>query len=107
MGFLKYDEVSISKLSEIVMHETHMPIFIEKNKADVYGQGHWLHLIKRKPGLFPLKLTKKYFKLGKNKRNLCETYFLGYFKYENKANLETFRSAHKLYYLQGESPPSF
>ena len=45
-GFLRYRDVSNLKPSGIVMHETHVSIFIEKGKADVYREGHWLHVAK-------------------------------------------------------------
>ena len=39
MGFLRFSEVINLKNSDIILKKTHMSIFIEKNKADIYREG--------------------------------------------------------------------
>ena len=46
MGFLRFSEVINLKNSDIILKETHMSIFIEKSKTDVYREGYWMHLSK-------------------------------------------------------------
>lgn len=70
MGFLSYSELSNLKPRDIVIYETHLLIFIEKSKMDVYKQGHWFHLAKLNSEFFPIKLTKKCFKLRKTAKRV-------------------------------------
>ena len=44
MGFLRFNEVSNSKHSHFILHNTRMSIFIEKSKTDIYRKEHWLRL---------------------------------------------------------------
>ena len=41
MGMLSFCEVIKLKNSNIILKETHMSIFIEKSKTDVYREGYW------------------------------------------------------------------
>ena len=70
MGFLSYSELSNLKPRDIVICETHLLIFIEKSKMDIYKQGHWLHLAKLNSEFCPIKLTKKCFKLRKTAKRV-------------------------------------
>ena len=40
----------------MVLKETHMSIFIEKSKIDVYREGYWMHLSKLQSALCPITL---------------------------------------------------
>ena len=40
MGFLRFSELSNLKRSDFILHNTHMSIFIEKSKTDIYRKGH-------------------------------------------------------------------
>ena len=40
LDFLRFSEVSNLKRNDFVLHKTHMSIFIEKSKTDIYGKGH-------------------------------------------------------------------
>ena len=40
MGMLRFCEVIKLKNSNIILKETHMSIFIEKSKTDVYREGY-------------------------------------------------------------------
>ena len=64
MGFLRFRELSNLKRSDLILHNTHMSIFIEKCKTDIYGKGHRLDLAKLNSNLCPLDLTKRYFVLA-------------------------------------------
>ena len=64
MGFLRFSEVINIKRSDIILHKTHISIFIEKSKTDIYREGHWLHLAKLQSVLCPLKLLQKYIEMG-------------------------------------------
>ena len=46
MGFLRFSEVSNLKHSDFILRNTHMSIFIEKSKTDIYRKEQWLHLEK-------------------------------------------------------------
>ena len=65
MGFLRFSEVINIKMSDIILQNTHLSIFIEKSKTDIYREGHWLHLAKLKSVLCPIKLLKNYTKMAK------------------------------------------
>ena len=84
MGFLRFSEITNLKCSDIILKETHMPIFIEKkpkkqNKTEVYREGYWMHLSKLHSALCSIKYclgsTLKPQELKNQKRNL----FLGRF----------------------------
>ena len=64
MGFLRFSDLSNLKRSDFILHNTHMPIFIEKSKTDIYTKGGWFHLEKLNSNLCPLDLTKRYFVLA-------------------------------------------
>ena len=46
MGFLRFSVVFNSKRSHFILHNTHMSIFIEKSKTDIYRKERWLRLAK-------------------------------------------------------------
>ena len=73
MSFLRFDELSHLKYSDFILHNTHMSIFIEKSKTDIYRKGHWLHYAKLKSNWHPLDLTKRYFVLA-GIDNQCDKY---------------------------------
>ena len=65
MGFLRYSEVSNLRMSDIVIHDSYMAIFIEKSKTDIYRNVNWLYLAKLKSKLCPVTLLRRYMKLAK------------------------------------------
>ena len=73
MGFLRFSEVWNLKRSDFILHNTHMSIFIEKGKTDIYRRGHWLHLAKLNSNFCPLDLTKRYFVLAEIDKQ-CDKY---------------------------------
>ena len=64
MGFLRFSKLSNLKRSDFILHNTHMSIFIEKSKTDIYRKGQSLHLAKLNSNFCPLDLTKRYFVLA-------------------------------------------
>ena len=65
MGFLSYSHVSNLTMSDIVIHDSYIAIFIEKKKTGIYRNGNWLYLGKLKSKLCPITLLKRYMKLEK------------------------------------------
>ena len=59
-GFLRFDELSSIKRSDIVFHSTDMKIFIEKSKTDVYRDGAWVVIAKTKRITCPVKILRRY-----------------------------------------------
>ena len=92
MGFLRFGELSNLKRSDFILHNTHMSIFIEKSKTEIYRKGHWLHLAKLSSNFCLLDLTKRYFVLtGIDKQ--CDKYiFRGI---ENNKNSQKLRKIDK------------
>ena len=73
IGFLRFSELSNLKRSDFILHNTHMSIFIEKSKTDIYRKGHWLYFAKPNSDLCPLDLTKRYFVLAGSDKQ-CNKY---------------------------------
>ena len=46
MYFLRFSELLNLKRSDFILHNTHMSIFIEKSKTDIYRKIHCLNLAK-------------------------------------------------------------
>ena len=92
MGFLRFSELSTLKHSDFILHNTHMSIFIEKSKTDIYRKGHWLHLAKLNSNLCQLDLTKRYFVLAGIDKQCDKHIFRGI---ENTKNGQTLRKINK------------
>ena len=48
MGFLRFSKLLNLKRNDFILQNTHMSIFIEKSKTEIYRKGHWIHLAKFK-----------------------------------------------------------
>ena len=59
-GFLRFDELSSIKRSDIIFHNTYMKIFIEKSKTDIYRDGAWVVIAKTKRITCPVKILRRY-----------------------------------------------
>ena len=46
IGFVRFSELSNLKHSDFILHNTHMSIFKEKSKTDMYKKEQWLNLAK-------------------------------------------------------------
>ncbi|KAK3084851.1 hypothetical protein FSP39_020209 [Pinctada imbricata] len=63
-GFLRCSELLNLKTSDIIFHSSHMSIFIEKSKTDIYRDGNWLLIARTGTKLCPVVNLEKYFKFG-------------------------------------------
>ena len=63
MGFLRYCKVSNLRMSDVVIHDSYVTIFIEKSKMDTYRNENWICLAKLKSKLCPAILLRRYMKL--------------------------------------------
>ena len=93
VGFLTFSEVSNLKRRNFIIHNTHMSIFIEQSKIDIYRKGHWLHLAKFNSKLCLLDLTKRYFVLAGTDKQCDKYIFRGI---ENTKNGQKLRKIDKL-----------
>ncbi len=59
-GFLRFSEVSVLKLKDITFYETHMVVFIEKSKTDVYRDGNRIYIAKTGTKLCPVTTLEQY-----------------------------------------------
>ena len=92
MGFLRFSELSNLKRSDFILHNTHMPIFIEKSKTDIHTKGRWFHLEKLNSNLCPLDLMKRYFVLAGIYKQCDKYIFRGI---ENTKNGQKLRKINK------------
>ena len=60
-GFLRYDELVHIRYGDVIFHPTHIKIFIEKSKCDVYRDGRWVHIAATGENTCPLKMLHLYF----------------------------------------------
>ena len=59
-GFLRYDEVSKLRLSDIKFEENYMKLFIRKSKTDQTNQGNWVIIAETKSDTCPVNILKDY-----------------------------------------------
>ncbi|KAK3086454.1 hypothetical protein FSP39_018665 [Pinctada imbricata] len=63
-GFLRVSELLHLKICDVCFFESHMAIFIEKSKTDVYRDGNWLVISKTGTKLCPVINLQRYFEYG-------------------------------------------
>ena len=73
MGFLRFSEVNCIRKTGVVIKNTHIAIFIEKSKTDVYREGSWVHLTKLSSVLCPICLFTRHYRLANIKKD-CTKY---------------------------------
>ena len=93
VGFLRFSEVSALKKGNISFHETHMTLFIERSKTDVYRDGNKLYIAKTGSDLCPVSILKLY--LEKAKISSDEDYIFRQLSHLKSANDYKLRSANK------------
>ena len=71
-GFMRYSKISNLKMCDIKFFDTHMKLFIEKSKTDMYREGNWIFISKIDSYLCPVKELKLYL----DKLNLEEDEFI-------------------------------
>ena len=88
-GFLRFDELSHIRYSDIEFYETYFRIFIEKSKTDVYRDGTWIYVAKTYTVCCPFTILSRYLKLAKFKKSCDKFIFrsLSYFKTCNEHRL--------------------
>ena len=59
-GFLRSNELLSIKRSNIIMYTTHMSIFLEKSKTDIYRDGAWIIIAQTNSELCPVMNTERY-----------------------------------------------
>ena len=60
MGFLRFDELSRIRFSDIVIQQEFVKIFIERSKTDVYRDGHWLYISSLNSNYCPVRILRCY-----------------------------------------------
>ena len=63
-GFLRYDEASQLKFSDIKFKDDHMSVYIRKSKTDQFRDGKELLIAKGKTIACPVEMIKKYFSIA-------------------------------------------
>ena len=65
VGFLRFDEVSNLTKGGATFFNTHMSVFIEKSKTDIYRDGNTLAISRLNSALCPVKMLAKYMETAK------------------------------------------
>ena len=68
-GFFRYSEVSKLRASDIIWKKTHIEIFVEESKNDIYRDGHWLLISKLDSPICPLRVLKCYLSRTESQKN--------------------------------------
>ena len=64
MGFLRFDEVSKIRCSDLHIASTHLKIFLESSKTDCSPNGRWVHIAANESPTCPVKTIKNYIRLA-------------------------------------------
>ena len=59
-GFLRFDELSNLKESDVQILEEHMELFIESSKTDQYRDGAWVVIAHTASKLCPVAMMERY-----------------------------------------------
>ena len=59
-GFLRFNEISNLKCSDILIYDTHTAIFVEKSKTDKYREGSWVLISRTNNSTCPVRILEKY-----------------------------------------------
>ena len=54
-GFFRISELLNLKLSDVHFFDTHMALFIQKSKTDIYRDGNWVVISRTNSDLYPVK----------------------------------------------------
>jgi len=93
-GFLRYSEVSDMRASDIKWKRTHIEIFIEKSKTDIYRDGHWLLISKLDSPICPLRILRRYLLKTNTRKNSNKFLFRG-MNYFKKSKIHKLRTKNK------------
>ena len=88
-GFLRFDEVSNLRFSDIEFEESFFRLFIEKSKTDICRTGSWVYIAKTYTLACPYTILKRYLNLAKFKQNSEKFLFraVSFYKSVNKHRL--------------------
>ena len=64
-GFLRYDEPSNLRFSDLKFYNDYVKIFIEKSKTDICRQGFWVHIAKTFKRTCPVAILSNYVRRAK------------------------------------------
>lgn len=92
VAFMRFDELSKLKRSDIVFHETYMAVFVEKAKNDVYRIGHWVLVARTGTVYCPVGLLDRYLKLS-GMQDLSDKFIFRAVSYSVKRKVHTLKSA--------------
>ena len=93
-GFLRYDEFSNVLFSDIVFFDTHMTVFIERSKTDVYRDGVRVYIAKTNTISCPVKCLARYVQAAGFVPQSQEYVFRG-LTYHRKKKFYTLRKQNK------------
>ena len=93
-GFMRYSELSFLRASDFEFQTTHVEVFIEQSKTDIYRDGHWLHLARTGSELCPVSLAEEYFRRC-NIDNESEEHIFRGFTYFKRTNTYKLRKSGK------------
>ena len=74
-GFFRFSELAQISRSDILIHETHLAIFLEKSKTDQYRDGKWSIIARTKNNTCPYNMLLKYFKAANIHESSCNYIF--------------------------------
>ena len=63
-GFFRISELLNLKLADVQMFDTHMALFIEKGKTDVYRDGNWVVISRTNSKLCPVRNFERYLNMA-------------------------------------------
>ena len=63
-GFLRFNELSALKESDLQIYSDHMEIFIEASKTDQYRDGAWVVIARTQTKTCPVQMMERYTKLA-------------------------------------------
>ena len=65
-GFLRFDELSNLKLSDIELFDSHMKVFLEKSKTDQFREGAWVVVSATGRATCPVDMMRRYLESTKS-----------------------------------------
>ena len=68
-GFLRWDDLSQLRFSDLFFYHDHLALFLEKRKNDQFREGSWIYIAISKGSPCPVRLTKHFLKAGGHKGN--------------------------------------
>ena len=63
-GFLRFDELSNLRESDVSYYDDHMELYIESSKTDQYRDGAWVVIAKTYTELCPVQMLRRYMELA-------------------------------------------